>query len=39
MLAGQPQSSIVHDFLHAVAATLHALGAESPSPRNRRAKP
>lgn len=38
MLAGQPQSSIVHDFLHAVSAALHALGTESPAPRNRRAK-
>lgn len=38
MLAGQPQSSIVHDFLHAVSAALHALDAESPASRNRRAK-
>jgi DNA-binding transcriptional LysR family regulator len=38
MLAGQPQSSIVHDFLHAVAAALHALDTEPPASRNRRAK-
>jgi DNA-binding transcriptional LysR family regulator len=38
MLAGQPQSSIVHDFLHAVSAALHALNTKSPASRNRRAK-
>lgn len=38
MLAGQPQSSIVHDFLHAVAAALHALDTEPPVSSNRRAK-
>ena len=38
MLAGQPQSSIVHDFLHAVAAALHALDTEPPAPRNHRAR-
>jgi DNA-binding transcriptional LysR family regulator len=38
MLAGQPQSSIVHDFLHAVSAALRALDTETPASRNRRAK-
>jgi DNA-binding transcriptional LysR family regulator len=38
MLAGQPQSSIVHDFLHAVSAALKELDMEFPASRNRRAK-
>jgi len=38
MLAGQPQSSIVHDFLHAVAAALDALDTEPSASRNRHAK-